>query len=57
MGENTGRKLPNQYANCNYLRRAELTSGVARTIVQETTPDLDYGDAFPSKSKKKRKTM
>lgn len=25
--------------------------------MQETTPNLDYGDAFPSKSKKKRKTM
>lgn len=26
-------------------------------LMQETTPNLDYGDAFPSKSKKKRKTM
>ncbi|CAM9269748.1 unnamed protein product [Scytosiphon promiscuus] len=34
-----------------------LVSYVDVDAPKETTPNLDYGDAFPSKSKKKRKTM
>eukprot|EP00752_Nemacystus_decipiens_P006120 g5520.t1 len=34
-----------------------LVSYVDVDAPKETTPDLDYGDAFPSKSRKKRKTM